>query len=327
MDTQLETNSNFPRDAFLHVSALITLAASSVAFGALIFQIINYYFPDVLSYEPLAGILDSMRYALASLIIVFPIYVWLMRFLNKDITLNPGKKDLKIRKWLLYLALFAAALTIAGDLISLIYNFLQGELTLRFALKIFTILAIAGVIFIYYKKILNPENIASRTFVIFVLPKIIIGLTAAAIVAGIFIAGLPQNQRLVRFDEQRISDVLSVNSSVENYWSKNKKLPENLNQLETALDIKLPVDPETNSPYEYTRKGDLDFELCAVFQTASRENANVRVLPYGGSKLEVDLRGHSSGKNCFSRKINPANYPLINTSQEPSYIPAPKAGR
>ncbi|MEK7085265.1 MAG: DUF5671 domain-containing protein, partial [Patescibacteria group bacterium] len=58
--------------------------------------------------------------------------------------------NLRIRKWLVYFTLFAASLFIIGDLIALIYNFLQGELTVRFFLKILTVFFVAGSVFWYY---------------------------------------------------------------------------------------------------------------------------------------------------------------------------------
>src|SRR5438132_4874360 len=43
-------------------------------------------------------------------------------------------------KWLIYLTLFVAALIIIGDLVSLIYNFLGGDVTIKFVLKALSVL-------------------------------------------------------------------------------------------------------------------------------------------------------------------------------------------
>ena len=135
------TNKNQPRDVFLYLLSIISLVASTIGIGILLFQYINVYFPDVISdpYFSPSNYYGTIRSALAALIVFFPVYLWVSRFLKKDIDENPEKRELKIRKWLLYLTLFVASLTIIGDLIALIYNFLNGELTLRFVYKILSI--------------------------------------------------------------------------------------------------------------------------------------------------------------------------------------------
>ena len=49
-----------------------------------------------------------------------------------------------------YVTLAIAACALVGDVISLIYNFLGGELTARFLLKVLTVALIAGTAFVYY---------------------------------------------------------------------------------------------------------------------------------------------------------------------------------
>jgi hypothetical protein len=55
-----------------------------------------------------------------------------------------------IRKWLIYFTLFAAALIIIGDLVTLLNRFLEGELTVRFLLKVLAVFFVAGSVFYYY---------------------------------------------------------------------------------------------------------------------------------------------------------------------------------
>lgn len=305
-------NKNLPRDVVLYLLSTITMAISAISLGTILFQIINIYLPDVLNYQPASSFYDAIRYAIASLVVVFPVYVWVMRFLNKDLKISPEKKELKIRKWLLYLTLFASALVIIGDLIALIYNFLQGELTIRFALKILTILLISVAVFVYYRKILRPDEESGKSFAIFILPKIVITVVFASIIAGIIIAGLPQDQRLVRLDEKRISDLSMIDSQIDNYYSNNRKLPNSLLQLETELNINLQTDPVTKTTYEYIKESDLTFQLCAVFQTSSQgtlaENTSIPI-----SQFYTQLQNHAQGRQCFERTINPANYPSKGT--------------
>src|SRR3989344_356135 len=148
----MDINKNLPRDVFLYLLSVVTLVASAISFGILVFQYINVYFPDLLTdyYFSPSSYYGSIRQALAALIVIFPVYIWVSRFLKKDINENPEKRDLKIRKWLLYFTLFVAAIAIIIDLIVLLNNFLEGELTLRFILKVISILFIASSVFYYY---------------------------------------------------------------------------------------------------------------------------------------------------------------------------------
>ena len=56
----------------------------------------------------------------------------------------------RIRKWLTYISLVIAGCTLVGDGISLVYNFLGGDLTTRFVLKSLVVAVIAGAIFTYF---------------------------------------------------------------------------------------------------------------------------------------------------------------------------------
>lgn len=78
-----EIKRNIPRDLFLHLLAVVTLYWSAVSFVTLIWQYINYYFPDVLNNSYYTGLTGLVRFAVASLIIVFPVFVLVSWYLNK----------------------------------------------------------------------------------------------------------------------------------------------------------------------------------------------------------------------------------------------------
>ena len=63
-----------------------------------------------------------------------------------------------IRRWLTYFTLFVAAGFLIGDLTTLVYNVLGGEITIRFSLKVIVVGAIAGTIFGYYLRDLRREE-------------------------------------------------------------------------------------------------------------------------------------------------------------------------
>jgi len=141
-----------PKDFFLHLLSIVTLYGSAVAFLILIFQYINILLPDKLHggiYEVLSA-RGTARGALATLIVVFPVYVWSTWFLGKMYAAMPEKRLLWVRRWLIYFTLFVAALIIIGDLVTLVRSLLEGELTIRFVLKVVVVLFVAGSVFGYY---------------------------------------------------------------------------------------------------------------------------------------------------------------------------------
>src|SRR3989344_2819745 len=316
-----ETNKNLPRDVFLYLLSIITLIASAVYFGVPVFQYINVYFPDLINdyYFSPSNYYGTIRQALATLIVIFPVYIWVSRFLKKDIQENPEKRDLKIRKWLLYLTVFVAAIVIIVDLVTLINTFLNGELTARFILKVLAIIFIAGSIFSHYyfelhelktksKKWLDGMNIYSR---------VIIAVIIAAIIFGFFVAGSPQSQRTVRFDEKRAQDLFSLQSQAVNYWQKKNELPQNLDQMANdILGIIIPRDPKTGASYEYAKLGSLKFELCATFETSSSDQntsspkAVPMMYPYPGG--EIQTWQHNAERTCFQRTIDPDLFKVVN---------------
>ena len=144
------------RETFMYLLLFVCLYISAFNFGALLFNFINRWLPDLQNY----GMADvsGIRMSVASLIVAFPLYLWLTSIMLGAIRKNSENKSSKIRKWLTYLTLFVAAGVIIGDLITLLYNLLGGELTLRFMLKVLTVLVIALLIFGYYLWDLRKEE-------------------------------------------------------------------------------------------------------------------------------------------------------------------------
>lgn len=139
------------REAFMYLVLFTTLYISAYNLGSLIFQFINHAFPDPAAPSTLAEYSRlAIRWSVASLIIAFPIFLYVSWLLYRAVVHDPGKRASKVRKWLTYVTLFVAACVIIGDLTTLVYNVLAGELTLRFLLKVLTVGVIAGTIFGYY---------------------------------------------------------------------------------------------------------------------------------------------------------------------------------
>jgi hypothetical protein len=141
------------REAFLHLLNFAAFYTAIIAVTVLYFTYINRLFPDPAldpSYRYDTPDFSGIRWSLASVIVAFPLFLWISRILLREMRAVPEKASSIIRRWLTYLTLFLAAITIMVDGMTLIYNLLEGELSIRFLLKVFVVLALAGLTFTYY---------------------------------------------------------------------------------------------------------------------------------------------------------------------------------
>lgn len=149
------------REAFLYLLLFTTLYLSAYNLGSLIFQFINLAMPDVAGPDYISrpdNIRAAIRWAVSSLIVAFPLFLYLSRVTRRAFRQDPTKRTSKVRRWLTYLTLFLAAGIIMGDLIALLNDLLGGELTARFLLKTLTVGLIAGAIFGHYLQGIRGEE-------------------------------------------------------------------------------------------------------------------------------------------------------------------------
>jgi hypothetical protein len=138
------------RDAFWYLLMFGTLYLSAFYLGDLLFGLINRSLPDSLDRDRLPYIENGIRWATAALIVASPVFLLSALKLAKEVAADPSRRSSSIRKWLTYLTLLVAAGVIVGDFITLVYNMLSGELTMRFVLKVTIVAAIAGSVFGYF---------------------------------------------------------------------------------------------------------------------------------------------------------------------------------
>ena len=151
----------FAREAFVYLVLFSTLYVSAFNLGALLFQFIERAFPDP-SLDP-AFVVEASRqailFSISSLVVAFPVFVFVSWTNDRTVRQDPRRRLSKVRRWLTYLTLFVAAGILIGDVISLVYNLLDGELTARFVLKVVTVGAITGSVFGYFfRDIRNEED-------------------------------------------------------------------------------------------------------------------------------------------------------------------------
>lgn len=307
-----ERQKSSPKDVFMHLLMIGMLYASVFSFSSLWFNYINFLFPDQLNYHN--GAEDSILFATSLLVVVFPVYILLSWLLGKEMATDPEKRELRARKWLVYFTLFVSAIAIIVEIVQLVYNFLSGELTTPFFLKICVVLLVAVGVFGYYLwEVRRKEDTVTK------IPQILGWVVSVAVlgsvVYGFFLIGSPAHQRALRLDNQRVNDLQNIQSQIINYWQQKEKLPEKIADLSNSINgFVPPIDPETNTSYEYAVKEPLVFELCAVFKTENNGN-NVynRSIPTTYPKsLDAYSQNwpHNIGHACFIRTIDPELYKL-----------------
>lgn len=99
----------------------------------------------------------SIRWALAAIVVAYPVFLFLWRHLLRAMEREPERRQSRVHRWLTYFSLFCAAVTILTDLITLVYFAFEGELTARFLLKVLVLFVVAGAAFIYLALTLRGE--------------------------------------------------------------------------------------------------------------------------------------------------------------------------
>ncbi|TAJ14921.1 hypothetical protein EPO56_01480 [Patescibacteria group bacterium] len=293
-----------PKDFFLWLGSMVALYVSAVSLILLVHQYITYFFPSPLDYgDAYSG---TFRFAIASLIVFFPLYIVLTRMVHQDIRRVPEKKELWVRKWLVVITLFVAGLTIAGDLVALVNTFLNGELTIRFALKALVIFVVLGSAFWYYLEELRGkwEREENNSKIIGGIVTLIVLIT---VIGGFFIIGSPQSQRSIRLDQERVYNLQNIQYQVTYYWQQKQKLPTEIADLEDPLmGFVAPRDPETGVMYVYEVIDAMSFKLCADFALPSQTPKNS--VPVR-AEMQNENWQHEKGQKCFERTIDPELFP------------------
>jgi hypothetical protein len=143
------------REAFLYLVLFILLGVVAWNLGSLLFALIDIAIPDELD-NPYGGGFwfggrdYQIRSAIAGIVVGGPLFTWLAFHIRKQRRTNPAMQRSRVRKWLTYATLIIASCTLIGDTISLVYNFLAGELSARLVLKLLVVAILAGGVFFYF---------------------------------------------------------------------------------------------------------------------------------------------------------------------------------
>lgn len=339
----METNKNKLGIGFFFLSlgSLVGLITTVVSFLSLLFEALDKKFPDVLNATYQYGYnsydFDSMRASLATLIIFFPVFLFITYFWKKFYKKGVSALDEIIRNWMIYIILFLSALVVIVDLVTLVRYFIAGEITNRFIYKVLGAILVAVFVGVYYLfELQKREKFWNLSVGLWSIIKSIF-FVGLLIWFAFSVMGSPANQRKLRLDERRIQDLQSIQWQVINFYQQKSKLPENLEMLKDPISgYSLPIDPEFEKGilYEYKlisqddKKAKISpvFELCATFALpipkgwVEYQNNYGGLMPMVGKDIAVtsypEYRGginesweHEAGRTCFERTIDKELYP------------------
>ena len=344
METTIKNSKLTPRFFFISLGVIVTLITSVSSFLVLLFESLNKKFPDALNSVYQYGYnsynFETIRASLATLIIFFPVFIFISYLWLRESKEDIGYNNLTLRKWMIYLILFLASLLIVIDLVTLVRYFVSGEITTRFIYKVSGTLVIAFLVDFYYSLKMRNVNFNSDKSKKggFVIGIISIVLFFGLVVWSFAVMGSPAKQRAWRLDDRRVNDLQSIQYQVINYWQQKEKLPATLSELADPISsFSIPVDPEfeKGKTYEYilgADKSNLSFDLCATFMEDMpkgwQENnyggpvipmmavekrdiaTSSSIYPYPGGGVNNSW-DHKVGRTCFTRTIDKDLYPVF----------------
>ncbi|MBI3888182.1 hypothetical protein HY311_00095 [Candidatus Nomurabacteria bacterium] len=325
--SSMETNQAKPKisakDFCLNLGAFIALYTLVASLLDLLFTIIDKAYPQIISgYNYYSGS-SPISWPVSILIVFFPIFILLMYFLEREYKTDPDKQNNVVHRGLTYITLFVSGLVIVGDLVTVVYYFIDGqELTTGFLLKVLVLLVVASSMFVYYISYLrNKLTAKSRIFWRALAGVIVIG----SIIWAFAVLGSPRTQQLIKYDQQRVSDLQNINYQVQNYYQTKGSLPGLISDLSSSNNYYVvPVDPQTKASYEYNLIGQSAkaYSLCATFNKDSKaQNGGTIYTLYDSNSTWA----HPAGHYCFTETIPVSQYknipamPELTPTTNPNY--------
>src|SRR5580704_6257178 len=152
-----DQGSGNARDAFLYLLNFITLGFWSVALWQIWDDLVKRWFPDPLSIEG-PSLRDDIAWQAALIIVTFPIFAFVHWLIQRELARRPELYYSPIRRWLTYVALVLAAVTIVVDAALTVEAWITGHLTAHFLLDTLGLFVLGGGIFGYYLITMEPAK-------------------------------------------------------------------------------------------------------------------------------------------------------------------------
>jgi hypothetical protein len=258
-----------PRIALFYVLNFALLSTWAVALLWLAYIVIDHQFADALNPDNVwtaADFRSNVAGQLASLIIAFPLFLWVNAVIGREIDSRPETYDSGLRKWFTFIALIITAISLVGDATLFLAIFLGGGLTAAFFFKSLVLLIVCGGIFAYYVSTIRAERPSAAFNRAFAGGASL--LVLIALVVGFGGIGSPAQARVAAADAKRVEDLQAIAGAV--HAQTTTKAPVSLTEVTLGDDVQR--DPITHVPYQYERLGAGSYRLCATFSLDNRSD-------------------------------------------------------
>ncbi len=121
-------------------------------------------------------------------------------------------------------------------------------------------------------------------------------LVCGLVVAGLFAAGSPSTARKIRADQETENRLNGLQYQLTEYERNNGRFPKNLAELGSEGSQFKGRDADETA-IEYRRISDGEYEVCAVFLTATNDPRRSGYYDTGTESF-----AHGEGRTCFRRK-------------------------
>lgn len=296
---------NHPAKNFaLQLGSLLSLYITVGFFLALLFGLIDICFPDDAdTYWHAESAANSIRLGFAMVVVFFPTYLVLTRIVSTSRRHQKQNSYLGLTKWLIYLSLLVGGGVLLGDLVAVIYAFLEGDITTRFILKAVAVLIVTGLAFYYYLQDARGYWLKREK------QSLAYGCLVATVVFTTLVISLayiktPTEVREQKIDEQQVQDLRDIQWAVDSYLRSNERLPEEITAAFDLRPVPVATDDRATYTYEVTETG---FSLCAEF--AHDAQTDDRYYPYydksqtGPHIVNPDDWYYEAGEWCFTRTV------------------------
>ncbi|MFA6417284.1 MAG: DUF5671 domain-containing protein [Patescibacteria group bacterium] len=299
------TNNHNAKYAFYYLLSLVALIFVSISVGLIAFGIISQTVADTLALNSYSDYNGQFRFAISALLIATPIFFVINRFINRGLQAKELDQESGIRRWLTYFILLVSSITVLGIFISVINNFLNGELTLSFILKALTMLIISGSVFSFYLYDIRRADATKKDKVVKIFFFVSLTLIVAAFVSAWFFMESPKEARNRRLDQIVINNIYSLESAVNTYYETRNALPNSMDDLKNTPEIYYnslaePIVDASNQEIVYQKINETNFQFCATFLTTSYPSnmATRPTINYGAGSKD-----HEAGYQCFKSTV------------------------
>jgi hypothetical protein len=278
-----------------------TLYTFAYAAGAILFVLISRRFPDPATRTWEEAGLEMLRGSLAACVTAFPIFLWTSWLVGRSLVREPEKRASGVRRWLTYLTLFVAVVTLIGNFAGVVTNLLSGALTIRVLLQSAVVFGIAGLVFGHYLLGLRRDESegAPRPAGPGLLGRAGAIGTAIVLIAGFVSVGSPAHTRGRALDARRVRALDDLANKLQFHADERHALPstlESMPEMAGPYDRAQLLDPATRQPFAYAIVDSNTYTLGATFDTADTLDAN-------GQPIDAEWR-HASGPVTFTRQVS-----------------------